>query len=38
MVNSYYLEEMGLNIDLINDLFESRKILGKDNDKQQVKI
>ena len=33
MVNSYYLEEMGLNIDLINDLFESRKILGKDNDK-----
>ena len=30
MVNSYYLEDMGLNIDLINDLFDSKKIIGKD--------
>lgn len=31
MVNSYYLEDMGLNIDLVNDLFESQKIVGRDN-------
>ena len=31
MVISYYLEDIGLNIDLINDLFDSRKIVNKDN-------
>ncbi len=30
MINSYYLEDMGLNIDLINDLFESKKIINKE--------
>ena len=27
MINSYYLEDMGLNIDLINNLFDSKKII-----------
>ena len=29
MINSYYLEDMGLNIDLINNLFDSKKIINK---------
>lgn len=31
MVNSYYLEDMGMNIELINNLFDSQKIIGRDN-------
>ena len=30
LINSYYLEDMGLNIDLINNLFDSKKIVSKD--------
>ena len=30
MINSYYLEDIGMDIDLINNLFDSKKIINRD--------